>query len=280
MIVDFHTHAFPDRLAARAVSELAQLAGTPSVLDGTVAGLLSSMDRAGIDTAVVASIATKPQQFQAILDWSRQIASDRIVPFASLYPLDPQALSHVAAIAAAGLRGIKLHPYYQDFDLDDPRLEPLYAALRAAGLVVLIHAGFDLAFPRVRRCEPARVRRVLDHFPGLILVASHFGGWQEWDDVERYLIGQPVYLDTSYVGGYLDSGRARAMMLAHPAEYLLFGSDSPWQEQASSLNWVRSLGLDPDREERLLGTNAEQLLGPPRSSTVQTADPLASQRRH
>jgi uncharacterized protein len=249
-------------------------------LDGTVTTLLSSMDQAGIDKVVVASIATKPHHFQAILDWSLRIASDRVVPFASLHPFDPEALARIDAIAAAGLRGVKLHPYYQDFDLDDPRLFPMYAALRAASLVVLIHAGFDLAFPRVRRCDPARVRAVLDRFPGLLLVASHFGGWQDWEAVQRHLIGRPVYLDTSYIGGYLDPAHARAMMLTHPAEFLLFGSDSPWQGQASSLAWVVDLRLDSLRQELLLGKNAERLLASGRPLIHPTPNAPVTEPRH
>ncbi len=91
--IDVHTHAFPDRLAARAIAALE--AGAPSCrafLDGRLASLVASMDRAGIETSVVASIATKPEQFPAILAWSREIASPRIVPFASVHPDDPQAV--------------------------------------------------------------------------------------------------------------------------------------------------------------------------------------------
>ena len=87
-IIDFHTHAFPDDLAARAVSALEKGAGVPAMLDGKVSSLLKSMDRAGIERSMVCSIATKPAQFQKILDWSKAVRSSRIIPFPSIRPAD------------------------------------------------------------------------------------------------------------------------------------------------------------------------------------------------
>ena len=137
VVVDIHTHAFPDAIAERAVPALAKAAAAPAYLDGKLESLIRSMDAANVDMAVVASIATKPGQFEAILNWSQSIASDRIIPFASVHPADTAVVSHLREIFARGIRGIKLHPYYQDFDLDDPALFPIYATLEELGLIVL-----------------------------------------------------------------------------------------------------------------------------------------------
>ena len=262
-IVDFHTHAFPDSLAERAVPALAKAAAVPAHLDGTLESLLRSMDRADIECAVVASIATKPGQFESILNWSRSIASSRVIPFASVHPADDAAVAHLHEIIANGIRGIKLHPYYQDFDLDEPRMLPLYSTLEELGLIVLCHTGFDMAYPRTRRCDPVKIARVLDRFPDLRFVATHLGAWEDWDEVSKLLIGRPVYLDTAYSIEFSGGERAREMILAHPAEYVLFGSDSPWDDQGRAIMSIRQLGFGAERERLILGLNARRLLGMP-----------------
>jgi hypothetical protein len=158
MVTDFHAHAFPDALAERAIAVLdAETDEVDACLDGRLSSLLTSMDKAGIDRAVLCSIATKPAQFDPILAWSRQIASERIIPFPSIHPRDPNAVKRVDTIADAGFQGIKFHPYYQDFDLDDDGMFPVYERIRDRNLLVTFHTGFDIAFPRIRRADPKRV---------------------------------------------------------------------------------------------------------------------------
>jgi len=262
MIIDFHTHAFPDRLAGRAMRKL--LAETDEVkawLDGRVSSLLASMDGAGIDRAVLCSIATKPEQFDRILEWSRAAASDRIVPFPSVHPLDPAAAARVARVGAEGFKGLKLHPYYQDFSIDDEALTPFYESAVAAGLILVCHTGFDVAFPRVRRADPERIRKVVRRFPGLKLVTTHLGAWGDWQEVQSRLAGEAVYMEISFCLDYLPMEQARALILAHPADYVLFGTDSPWQGQEQTLTWLRSMDLGAERERKILGGNALRLLG-------------------
>lgn len=262
MIIDFHTHAFPDALAPRALERICQIAlqKISPRTDGTVAGLLRSMRAAGIDRSVLACIVTKPDQFQPILDWCRQLAGTRLVPFPSVHPADPRAPSQVDAIAAAGFHGIKLHPHYQGFHIDDEVCLPIYRRLAANRLILLCHAGQDIAFPEGDQAAPARIRRVLELVPELIFVAPHCGGWHSWDEVERELLGGPAYLDLSHVFGYLDAERLRRLILAHDPARVLFGSDSPWVDQAQALAQVRALQLPSDLEAAVLGGNAARLL--------------------
>lgn len=232
-----------------------------AALDGKVSSLLASMDRAGIETAVLASIATKPNQFERILTWSESVASERLIPFPSVHPADPDAAAQVRRIAAEGYKGIKLHPYYQDFDLDEERVFPLYGALEEAGLLVLCHTGFDMAFSRIRKADPARILTVVERFPGLRFIASHLGAWEDWEEVEKRFLGKPIYTDISYSVQFMPPERAKALILAHPREYVLFGSDSPWTGQDEVLNYVLSLGLGADWERSILFENASRLLG-------------------
>jgi predicted TIM-barrel fold metal-dependent hydrolase len=259
-VIDFHTHAFPEALAARAVPKLAGAADVKAKLDGRISSLLKSMDEAGIERSVICSIATKPEHFGPILKWSQEIASERIVPLASVHPADPLAAQRVRAVARAGLRGIKLHPYYQSFDLDEERALPIYEAAQECGLIVLCHTGFDIAYPRDRKCDPARTARVIELFPKLALVTSHLGAWEDWDEVRKYLLGKPVYMETSFSIPYLGRPAAKALIEAHPPEYLLFGTDSPWADQKAGIAEIRSLRLPAELEERILYENARRLL--------------------
>lgn len=262
-IIDFHTHAFPDSLAERAMPQLEKEGNIRAVLDGKISSLLASMDRSGIEISVVASIATKPEQFEPILRWSKGIASDRLIPFPSIHPRDPRAAERVRIVHAEGLKGIKLHPYYQDCDVDDGMIFPVYEALEELGLILLCHTGFDFAFARVRRADPRRVLDVLERFPRLKFVTTHMGAWEDWDEVRAHILGKPIYVETSFSIGFLGRERSREMIFSHPEDRLIFGTDSPWEGQEKSLEEVRSLGLGPEREKRILSGNARSLLGLP-----------------
>jgi predicted TIM-barrel fold metal-dependent hydrolase len=261
IIIDFHTHAFPDTIAVRAVPALEKAGNVQASTNGTVNGLLASMDRAGISCSVICSIATRVEQFASILDWSRQIRSERIIPLPSVHPEDPDLVPHLRAIAGAGFVGIKLHPYYQHFYLAEQRLDTLYGSLEDLGLLLVVHSGFDIAYPRDRRSDPAQVEQVLEKFPGLRLVTTHLGGWDDWDEVERLLIGKPVYMDISFALQFLTPNRARQMLTSHPSDYILFGSDSPWTDQSGYLQRLQNLELGEELQEKILGKNAEKLLG-------------------
>jgi len=258
--IDFHTHAFPDFLAERAISELEALSGVKAHLDGTVAGLLRSMDNAGVEKSVVCSVATKPEQFGSILGWSKEIASERIIPFPSLHPLGPKACDGIRAIQDEGFKGIKLHPYHQDFNLDDARVFPLYERIQECGLILVSHTGFDFAFPKTRKADPERILRVVESFPELKFVASHFGSWCDWDEVRRRLLGKPIYMEISFSLELMDGSQARDFLSAHPRTHLLFGTDSPWTDQKEAVRRLRSLELGPEMERLILSGNAEGLL--------------------
>jgi uncharacterized protein len=262
MLIDFHTHAFEDALAAKAIPFLEDEGHVKAFTDGRVASLIASMDRAGIDRSVICSIATKPTQFGGILRWSREVraAQPRLDMLLSIHPDDPDALAHVDETAAEGFKGLKFHPYYQHFTLDDERLFPLYERIAARGLFAVFHTGFDIAYPPERICDPVRVRRVIDTFPTLKLVATHLGGWRDWEASRQYLIGRPVYIETSYCLHEMPAAEARAMILDHTPGHILFGTDSPWSDQAEELARWRALGLPDDVLAAALGGNAQRLL--------------------
>lgn len=259
--IDFHTHAFPDRIAASAIPALEKEGNIKAFHNGTVAALLASMDRSGVDQAVICSIATRPGQFAGILQWSRSIRSDRITPFPSVHPRDPQLLEQVRIIAEEGFKGIKMHSYYQDYSLDDPALDELHGRMSELDLILVIHAGYDIAYPRVRLADPKKIAAVCEKFPRLKLIATHLGGWDEWEDVEIELCGKPISMELSFALDELDPDRLRRILLKHPSEYLLFGSDSPWTDQKASLDRLTDLNLPDELFRKITRNNALQLLG-------------------
>ncbi len=258
--IDFHTHAFPDQVAASAIPALEKKGNVKAYLNGTVDDLLVSMDRAGIEQCVICSIATRPEQYRPILDWSRAIRSPRIIPFPSVHPADPKLGAHIDRIAALGFKGIKLHPYYQDFFLDDPDLDPLYRAIADQGLLLVVHTGLDIGFPPDDRAAPQRILNLVRRLPTLRLVTTHLGGWNMWDEVRRTLIGLPIYMELSFSLDFLDQIRLRDMIESHPPGYILFGSDSPWADQATTLKMLDRLGLDEAIYQGIVRENALGLL--------------------
>ncbi len=260
-IIDCHTHAFPEPLAERAIPALEKEAGIKAHLDGTLSSLLRSMDEAGIERSIVCSIATKPEQFEPILKWSKQIASERIIPFPSIHPADPRAGDLVPLLHKEGFKGIKLHPYYQNCDLNDERLFPVYEQLAAHDMIITAHTGFDIAFQPFRKADARKVAEVIDRFPGLTFLTTHLGGWNDWAEVRRHLVGKPVYMEISFTNGYLDDEELIEICTIHGKEYILFGTDSPWTDQRQMVERFKALDLDDDFKEHVLYKNAASLLG-------------------
>ena len=260
--IDIHTHAFPDGLAARAISRLESLAQWKAVGDGTVKGLVRAMDKADVDVSVMCAIATKPTQAEDILQWCAKIASDRIVPFPSIHPTTPELGRWLGRIADEGFVGIKLHPLYQEFCADAPQMDELYDAAMRLGLVVAIHCGHDIAYPpEDDRASPRRMRNVIDRHAGLKLVCTHMGGWRQWEDAQRCLLGTSVYLETSFSLADLGPQRAADMIRRHGPGRVMMGSDWPWADQRDQIDIIRNMGLETSEAHAILCTNAAKLLG-------------------
>jgi uncharacterized protein len=261
-IIDFHTHAFPEALAHRAIKALVDEApGVKAYLDGTVNSLLRSMDNAGIETSVVCCIATKPAQYEPILRWCDGLRSDRLIPFPSVHPADPDAVEHVRRIGAEGFLGVKLHPFYQDFFATEDRMRPFYEEVCRQDLLLVMHTGFDIAFPRIRRADPETLVKLHAMLPDLRLVVTHLGAWQQWDEVPAHLLGQPILMELSLAPDELSEERLRELLMGHDSDFLLFGTDSPWSDQKVTVSRIRNLGLPQERLTRIFYSNAARLLG-------------------
>jgi len=261
-IIDFHAHAFPDALAPRAMKKLLEESpGVQAFLDGTLKSLTESMDRNGIDKSVICCIATSPDQFTPIFNWCKKVQASRLIMFPSIHPADSQWKEHISLIKHAGFKGVKFHPYYQVFRLDENRMLKIYEQLEQNDLIVVAHTGFDIAFPRDARADCRTILKVTEMFPHLKFVTTHLGAWQQWDDVEQLLAGKHIYMDLSWSLECLPPEQAKRIMLAHPSDCVLFGTDSPWTDQARTLSLLKDLKLPHELESNILHNNAMALLG-------------------
>jgi len=227
--------------------------------DGTVRGLLGSMDASGIDRSVVQPVATKPGQVSGINNWVAGIASARIVAFGAMHPDYEDPAAEVARMASLGLRGFKLHPEHQAFAPDEPRLAPIYEAAVAHDMTVLFHAGRD-EFHDTYHGTPESFVTVVEAYPELRMVLAHLGGYGAWGEVAELLVGRDVYLDTAYTLGHLPDADFVAIVQAHGSDRVLFGSDGPWADPAAEIAWLRRLPLADGVANAILGGNAERLL--------------------
>ena len=262
-ILDGHTHAFPDAIAARAVQTLAAGAKWHAVRswhDGTVAGLLASMDRAGIHRTLMCSIATRPGQVTKITDWSAAIASDRVVPFASIHPDYEQPEAEIERIASLGC-GAEVPPAISGMPGRRPARGPHRGRPRHHNLAMVFHAGYDLAFAKSDIASPQRIRNLFEAVPGLRLQACHLGGWQDWEESLRHIVGQPIYMETSFCLGQCPPDLLRRIIEQHPPELLMFGTDAPWADQSAELEMFKTLPIGPVAMRQALWENGCRFAG-------------------
>lgn len=262
MLIDFHTHAFPDAIAPKAMAKLSFASGgmVPDT-DGTVSGLRASMKRGGVDLSVMLSIATNAHQMRSVNDFAASVnGKEGIVAFGSVFPFAPDALDELERIKALGMKGVKLHPDYQGFSADDERLFPLYKKISALGLVTVFHAGQDYGFPPPYGATPEKMLRAYKEFSSPV-VAAHFGGVGCAEAVLDTLAGTGIYFDTSFSYAQLPKYFAERIFEKQGAERMLFGTDTPWHTPAQELCLLRSLGLSDGEWEAVTHGNARRLLG-------------------
>lgn len=262
MIVDFHTHAFPDELAKRAVSGLASEAYRllAPVSDGTVAGLIKNMDDWGIGVSVVQPVVTKQSQTQNTNLWAASVASDRLVCFGGVFPHTDDYKRDIDFVVSLGLKGLKFHAEYQDFIIDEPNMLKVYDYALSKGLIILHHAGFDVAFRPPYKSSPKRFLNIINAMKGGVIIASHLGGCTQWGDVEHFLAGTDIYLDTSMGLEFYSEEQFLRILEKHGADKMLFASDSPWSHAGNEIKHLNALPIPKADKIAILGGNAQRIL--------------------
>lgn len=298
MIIDFHTHVFPDTLAEYAVAKLAENARARNYLAGTANALRHSMQQSGIDYSVLLPVATKPQQQEKInyiaMEINEHSAETGLISFGSVHPENKNCRRVLRELAQNGIKGIKLHPVAQQTDFDDISYLRIVDYACENNLIILIHAGYDISYPQRSHSTLRHIVPALDKLQPEKLVLAHMGGWGEWNEVENFIAGRNVWLDTAFTflpilpapgacrtpeeTPLLSAEQFLRILRRHGTHRILFGTDSPWSDQRESINFLNSLSsthnidaspdwklssksLTPEELSDILGNNAADLLG-------------------
>lgn len=259
--IDFHAHFFPETIAPKVVEFLAAHYGIPVNYRGLREEYLELAHKAGVQTAVFSTAATRPDQVRAANDWALANRGRGLVPFGTLHPYgESRDLdSELARLKAAGIKGIKLHPDFQYFKLDEEQALVLYERL-IPDFVLLLHVGDDDAPGKTRYATPEQLSRVLDLLPGLTVIAAHMGGYQMWDRAMNALVGKRVFFDTSSTLDFLPDGEIVRMVREHGVSKILLGSDYPFRDPGWEVTRLTGLNFSTEELEAIVYDNGRRLL--------------------
>lgn len=280
MVIDFHTHIFPDKIAVAVIDKLSCISRSRNFTNGTLHELLNSMHDAGIDLSIILPVATNSAQVKKINDSAAQtnekFFEQGVLSFACMHPDFENYRAELSRVKNLGFKGIKVHPVYQDTNLDDKKFLRIFDRAAELDLIVVTHAGLDIGFPGVVKCSPQMSRNVVEKIGDFKFVLAHMGGWKNWNEVLENLVDKRIFIDTSFSTGkipprpdcvwneedlqLLDENQFLNMVKKFGAEKVLFGTDSPWTSARESVGFIKNLLLSDDDKNKILGLNAKKLL--------------------
>lgn len=294
MVIDFHTHIFPDKIAAKTIESLGAVAGVNAATDGTLNGLLDSMQKSGVNQSVIMPVCTKAEQFDSVNTFAKKINDTyegKLISFGGIHPDCENPKKKLKYIKSLGIPGIKIHPDYQRVMIDDIRFMRIIEYANELGLIILTHAGIDIGLPEPVHCPPDKMRKVLDTLKPEKMVLAHLGGWKQWEEVYDCLAGENVYLDTAFMVGvsvnhkknrpllsadnqnvnsvsenrakyteYIEQNLFLKILKKHGTDKILFATDSPWSNVITGIEYIQNLPISEEDKKQILGKNAMRLL--------------------
>lgn len=278
MIIDFHTHSFPDSIAGTALSKLSATSDAKYYRDGTLASLVESNQKYGIDLSILLPVATSPKQHESInktaIETNEKFADKGIISFGGIHPLNDNYKDIINSLAKNGIKGIKLHPVFQNVNFDDILYKNIIYYATERDMIVITHAGYDISYPGQDFVTPNRILSVIKDVSPTKLVLAHMGGWNCWDDVEKILVGQNVWFDTAFsiskavnfdgtpskMAHTLGLEQFIRIVRNHGADKILFGTDSPWTNPKDEIALLQDSGLTTDELDKIFYANAQELL--------------------
>lgn len=281
MIIDFHTHTFPEKISSRVVKKLGITAHIKAYTDGSIENLAASMKKAGVSYSVNLPVMTSPEQVEKInssmIEDREALLARGIIAFGGLHPDYTDYKKEIRRLREHHIAGIKLHPAYQNINLDGIRMLRIIDCASEEGLIVLTHAGIDIGIYDRNYCSVAHILKVIDEVHPEKFVLAHMGNWDCWQDVERDLAGAPVWLDTAFSIGPIAKNPATdeppyeemnlrdedfiRLCRRHGTDRILFATDSPWQDQADYIGRIKAMDFSDAEKEQIFGGNAVALLG-------------------
>ncbi len=256
-IIDIHAHIFPDKIVDKAVKAIGNYYGIEMFGKGNCQGLVESGKNINVYKYVVHSTATKVEQVKSINDFIIESVAenDSFIGFGTLHPGLENVDEEIDRIMSLGLKGIKLHPEFQGFNIDDEDMLPIYKAAQGK-LPILIHTGDEVQ----QSSSPEKLSKIMDMFPDVVFIAAHFGGYSMWDESAKYLMGKNVYFDTSSSLFKLEPKRATDMIRQHGIKKMLFGTDYPMWDHKEELERFMKLDLTEEERQQILWKNSSRLL--------------------
>lgn len=281
MIIDFHTHTFPGKISSKVVRKLGMAAHIRAYTDGSMEGLTASMALAGADYSVNLPVMTSPEQVEKInssmIQNRESLLSQGIIAFGGMHPDYPDYKKEIRRLRENHIAGIKIHPAYQNINLDDIRMLRIIDCASEEGLITLTHAGMDIGIYDRNYCSVAHILKVIDEVHPEKFVLAHMGNWDCWQEVEQDLAGAPVWLDTAFSIGPIAKNPATdetpyeemnltdedfiRLCRKHGTDHILFATDSPWQDQADYISRIKSMSFTDTEKEHIFSENAVALLG-------------------
>lgn len=281
MIIDFHTHTFPEKISVKVMDKLSKVSGAVPDTTGSILALAKSMQDAGVDYSINLPVMTSPNQVVSVntgLIKSKQaMLKDGIITFGGMHPDFADYKTELKKLKQEGILGIKLHPAYQNMDLDDIRMMRIIAYASELGLIVLIHAGYDIGIYDHNYASVAHILKILKEVQPEKFVLAHMGNWAFWNEVESDLAGAPVWFDSSFSIGPIEQRQDGGvypynnvvledkdfLRLArkHGMDKILFATDCPWQGQKKYVKRFQNIGLTKEEQRLFFAENAVKLLG-------------------
>ena len=257
--IDIHTHIYPDKIAKKAtdsVRDFYQIEG--SNMDGTVDMLLRRGMEAGIERFVVLPVSNTPGRVRSINTFLLEQTKlhDNFIGFGTVHAEMEGLRDEVDWILDNGLRGIKMHPDSQQFNIDDERLFPVYEAVKGR-IPVMLHMGD----PRYNYSHPVRLRKILDLFPGLEVIAAHFGGYSMFHTARELLWDTDCIFDVSSALMFMEQGEAERYINSYGAERMAYGTDYPLWDPVTEVNRFLQLKLTDEQFEQIAYKTAERIVG-------------------
>ena len=259
-IIDIHTHIYPDPIAQKATDSVADFYGIAGAgMSGTASQLLERGKSVGIEKFVVLPVAIRPDRVAGINDFICQQTAlhPEFFGFGTLHAEMDNICDEAERIVNLGLHGIKMHPDSQRFNIDDPRLLSAYEALQGR-IPVMLHMG-DI---RYSYSHPARLKRILEMFPRLEVIAAHFGGYSMYQEAYDLLHhSDQCIFDISSSMMFMPEGDAEKYIRAYGCERMAYGTDFPLWDPVQEVSAFLRLKLTDAEREQIAHKTAERFLG-------------------
>ena len=260
MLIDFHTHAFHPKIAPKAVEHLNEHYKITCECSGLMDELCKRIKKAGLNKMVVLCAATTPAQVIPANNFalSLKAAHPEAIPFGTIHPYYNDWETQLSRLKSQGVKGLKLHPDFQGFFLDDPKLLPIIEAAQK-DFVFLMHIG-DTLPPENNPSCPYKLAKLVKNFPQGRFVAAHMGGFRHWRHAVEVLPQKNVYIDTSSTLDEIDDTTLREILKKQPYDRILFGSDYPlYSPDREIIKLKKRLKLSTTQLEEFLRNGADLL---------------------